>query len=261
MAVALAGCAGGGVSIPTQGKFIDVVAQHPAPIPLPEPEQVVLRPLLVSGNGVVEENALAAYVRVIVDHLLAAWPGPRPPLLIYVVPDPLFTAEALENGAIMITTGTFERFATTPALANEDSLAFLLAHELSQVLLGHPAKRSHMDRVMHTLSGVVALGSTVTGHTKFASIAKVAVNVAMGNEMAIELADKGLFPSWSRAQEEQADTLGIDLVARAGYSVEAAPAVMDALEAMEGPPQPRPDLIVVQKMACRSGWATISQMR
>lgn len=247
----LAGCVGNGVSIPAQGKFVDIVAQHPLTPSPPQPETVVLRPLLVSGQGVLEENALAAYVRTVMDRLLARWPGPRPIVSVYVVPGSDFTAEALRDGAIMITTGTFETLARTSSLRNEDALAFVVAHELSHVLLGHPAERARTSEMLHYASGVVALGSTIVGHSKLANVARVGVKVATFNEAGIELADGGLFPSWSRAQEEQADTLGIDLMARAGYSVEAVPAVLQALEAAEVSPGARPDLIVMEKNGFR----------
>lgn len=229
----------GGAGIPDKGTLLAGVKPDAggAQAAVTVPEAEVIRPFLISNSGVVVDPVVNAYTAEVVNRLLAGWPGVRPPLAFYVVPISDVTAEATANGGLMVTTGALTYLTQNAPMRTEDHFAFFVAHELSHILLGHTRDKEATQLWMHRASGAISLG--------FALLPKV-INPALGGELgrlgldraaagqlgamaAAGLADNVVLPSWSRSQERAADALAIDLMAKAGYLLDAVPEVLDVI--------------------------------
>ena len=102
------------------------------------------------------------------------------------------------------------------ALINtEDELAGVLAHEISHVTLRHHARQSQRG----VLPGVLALPGRAV---------RAVVGEDIGNiiNAPIEAAGQAYLSSYSRAQETEADRVGIRLAAKAGYDPNALGTVL-----------------------------------
>lgn len=228
-AMALAGCTGG-VGVPDKGRLIDQV-QPPAAYPQAPSVQSLLRPANTQSTGVVIAPQLTSYPQHIVDRLLAQWPGPRPDPQIYLVPVEGFTSDVSAGGAIFLNSGLIQYLHDHPEVQSEDALAFVLGHELSHILLGHTVANQNTKKIKDITTNVMKWGSLVGGKVAGAATSGAQAALAsMGSKIAM---DTALFPSWTRQQEEAADTLAIDLMNKAGYSVDTAQSILKALEAEE----------------------------
>ncbi len=108
-------------------------------------------------------------------------------------------AFALPGGKIGVYTGLLK------VAANQDQLAAVIGHEVAHVLAGHSAAR--VSNQMAAQLGV-ALGSAVTGVSPDM--------IGMGANLLL------LMP-YGRGDETEADVLGMDLMARAGFNPRQAP--------------------------------------
>lgn len=110
-------------------------------------------------------------------------------------------AFALPGGKIGVFTGLLK------VAENQNQLAAVIGHEVAHVLAGHSAAR--VSNQMATQLGV-ALGSAATGVS--------ADTIGMGANLLL------LLP-YGRGDETEADVLGLDLMAKAGFDPRQAPAL------------------------------------
>ena len=101
-------------------------------------------------------------------------------------------------------------------MENEAELAFVLGHEVGHVAADH--SRGRQNRGILTQLGALAVG-ILTGSGE---LAQVAGQVG-----------QGLFLSYSREQEYEADSLGIRYLAGAGYDANASAGILASLGASE----------------------------
>jgi predicted Zn-dependent protease len=152
----------------------------------------------------------------------------RPHAVVYANPNP--DAFATPSGMILVSHGLLER------VENEDQLAFILAHESSHALLRHHDKDWFLTSQQHTVAtgevGVQALGGVAkkTGDSSLSQNAEKWQAIGTG---VLMVSRDFIVPSWSRNQEDQADLLGIDLMAAAGYQPRAAVGVIDMMAEMQ----------------------------
>lgn len=227
----LAGCAavdtvtGGGSHVPDKGKMIDSLGQKPEQVPPtsaagPPSGYALARSHLVNGPGFMHAPDLEAYVNDVMRQLQAQLPTPSPPVKVFLSPIRSFEAEGCAEGGIVITLGTLSTLRST------DELAFILAHELSHVYLGHQRSRGELNDLTRKASALTSLAlnleSTLGG--------KQDKKAVIANQAALLIADDALFPAWSRAQEQAADALALDLMQRAGFSNLGATDVMEILQ-------------------------------
>lgn len=195
-------------------------------------ELVAVRPMLISGVGLMQVPDLQEHLDAILARLESNLPGAHPLLHVYLTPVRSFVAEGGPDGGIFISMGTVE------AIGSDDAIAFILGHELAHVWLGHFAHRVGTRQWEHSLSVLAQAGLRLSGGKAPAATGVQALLqptqrnliVTMG---ARDAADAVLFPSWARNQEMQADLVGVDLVAAAGYSPAGVDEVFDHLEAMD----------------------------
>ncbi|MCE2574245.1 M48 family metallopeptidase [Komagataeibacter sp. FNDCR2] len=228
----MAGHAAAAPDVPGKGKYISVitpVTSYPAMQPGPE----LLDPNNKIPVGVLSEPVTVAYLKKIANNLLAGWQGPRPPLYIYIQPSDQFTSDATIGGTLVFTTGVLNYFATSPAFQSEDCMAFVVAHELAHVLLNHPADMRNSKKMMDKTNGALQLMSTLAHMAKYAPVGGGAALAYVADSALVEMAQEYIFPIWQRGQEVEADTLAIDLMARANYSVEEALKVLEIFKQRE----------------------------
>lgn len=139
---------------------------------------------------------------------------PRERFSFYILDQEIPNAFAAPDGSIYVSRGLL---ALTDS---EDALAAILAHEISHIVLRHHLKQTRRKILPNLLRlPGVAIGSVVD--ERVGSM----VNAPINRLGEIYLA------SHSRAEESEADSLGIRLAARSGYRPEAMATILGQMEA------------------------------
>jgi len=135
----------------------------------------------------------------------------------HVIDDPNVNAWCMPGGKMAVYTGLIDRLAPS-----DDELAQVIGHEISHALLQHG--REQMSRAVATnvalQAGSIATGVNLTGLETVAMV-------------ALELPN-------SRGAELEADKVGIELAAKAGYDPQAAVTLWQKMAQLSGgarPPQ------------------------
>lgn len=167
-----------------------------------------------------------AYVRCVVNDLVrelpANWRNMGWETAVFVDNDP--NAFALPGGKVGVYTGIFK------VARNQDQLAAVIAHEI-----GHVVSRHHDERITRQAgaSGALQLIGGLLGSRYGAGAGNAAVQ---GGSI---LAQTGFLLPGSRAQESEADIVGQQLMARAGFDPRQAVDLWQNMIAAGGsrPPQ------------------------
>jgi predicted Zn-dependent protease len=163
--------------------------------------------ILAAYGGIYNDPRLQTLIEHTVEQLVAASERPDLHYKITVLNSQSVNAFALPSGQLYVTRGLI-------ALANDDSeLASVLAHEMGHVLAHHAEMREEHAREAELVSRVVS---------------DVVTDPAAG---ALALAKSKLaLASFSRAQEFEADAIGVAIAARAGYDPYGAVRFLTAME-------------------------------
>jgi predicted Zn-dependent protease len=140
---------------------------------------------------------------------------------VQVIDDPeTVNAWCMAGGRMAVYTGLLQKVDPT-----DDELAQVMGHEISHALANHTAER--MSVALATSAGLAVAGA-VAGDDHAAALG----GVALAAQLAIQLPN-------SRAAESEADRIGIELAAKAGYNPNAAISLWQKMEKAggEGPPQ------------------------
>jgi predicted Zn-dependent protease len=190
LGLVLAGCATS--TLPEQATAS--LPEPPKPAELPAATQREHQRILTAYNGAYEDARLEALVNETVEKLVAASERPDQRYRITILNSPAVNAFALPTGQLYVTRGLI-------ALANDTSeLASVLSHEMAHVIASHAAIREDKARQVALVSRVVndLLSDSEQGAL---ALAKSKITLA----------------SFSRAQEFEADGIGVGIAARAGY--------------------------------------------
>jgi predicted Zn-dependent protease len=181
-------------------------------VSLPSPPKQVQTPrdhqrILASYGGAYHDARLEAVIARIVTRLGAASGKPDLRYRVTILNSPAVNAFALPNGQLYVTRGLI-------ALANDTSeLASVLAHEMVHVIARHAAVRENQ-------AYQAAISNRDTND--------VLADPYMG---ALALAkSKIALATFSRAQEFEADSMGIGIAARAGFDPEGAARFLTSLD-------------------------------
>jgi predicted Zn-dependent protease len=150
--------------------------------------------------GLVTDPALLPYVQRVGARLAKLSPRQDVSYTFQIVDIAAPNAFALPNGNIYVSRGLLALAAT------EDELAGTLAHELAHVAARHTVRSANVAAAtspFRILTGIAGVGET---------------------------ASEAFLAPYSREQEREADTLGLDLAARAGYDPTALPRLLESLE-------------------------------
>jgi predicted Zn-dependent protease len=140
---------------------------------------------------------------------------------VQVIDDPeTVNAWCMAGGRMAVYTGLLDKVDPT-----DDELAQVLGHEISHALANHTAER--MSVALATSAGLAVAGALSKDDNSAALGA-----VALAAQLAIQLPN-------SRAAESEADRIGIELAAKAGYNPNAAISLWQKMEKAGGggPPQ------------------------
>src|SRR5437773_10618695 len=166
--------------------------------------------------GLVDDPKLGTYVQEVGQRLAARSPRRDVTYTFAVVEMAEPNAFALPGGELFVSRGL-------PVLAtSEDELTGVLGHEIGHVAARHAARR--VTRAA-PLALVTALGAGITG------LVSPAVGGLLGG--VGELANSALLAPYSRDQEREADRVGQEIVAGAGYDPAALSTSLHTLEREE----------------------------
>lgn len=191
------------------------------------------------GYGLVHAPELQRHLSQVLARLAAQSPVRGVPARVHVTANPgQYGAKSTPDGSIFLFLGTVQQ------AESEDEVAAVLAHELSHVVRGHAAVDLSKDVQAH---GVLWSGVALAAHAWVAKERGTGSSGALRDQatamtaqaLLLQLTQRVLIPSWSRTQEREADLLGIDLVAAAGYDPHAFETMLDRMLAAEAtaPPQ------------------------
>lgn len=158
-----------------------------------------------------------AYVRCVANAVTAALPGNTQAWEVTLFKDDSANAFALPGGKIGVNSGLL-RVAT-----NQDQLATVIGHEVAHVLARHSGERLSTQAVVETgLQAVQTLSGAATP-------AKQQLMGLLGVGAQV-----GVLLPFSRAQESEADLLGLDLMARAGFDPRQSVVLWQNMERANG---------------------------
>jgi predicted Zn-dependent protease len=220
-AATLAACA---VS-PTGRRQLALVSEDSAIVASQEAYAMQIGELRKAGKIVSESSSAARRVDSITGRLVAQAIELRPETAdwewsVEVIDDPeMVNAWCMAGGRMAVYTGLIQKLDPT-----DDELAQVMAHEISHALANHTAER--MSVAIATNAGVALAGvlSEDAQRTMTAAAVAAALAIQMPN---------------SRAAESEADEIGIELAAKAGYNPNAAITLWEKMAnvAGSGPPQ------------------------
>ena len=158
--------------------------------------KLVTDPRLVNRVKVITERLVAQAVKMRPDSARWEWS-------VQVIDEPkTVNAWCMAGGRMAIYTGLIQQVDPT-----DDELAQVMGHEIAHALANHTAER--MSMAMASSAGVIAAG--ILADNSGAAMA----TAAAAAQLAIQLPN-------SRTAETEADRIGIELAAKAGYDPRAA---------------------------------------
>jgi len=220
------------------------VAQEPIRLPNG------LTALRMAEDSVAYVPELAGYINQMGARVLAGAPITGAPVRFYVTANEDFgAAKAFPDGAVGIPVGLLR------AVDSEDELAFVLGHEAAHVLLGHHDLdwiKSFNGKLVSAAEIGLAMGVAAGQKLGRSDLAQGADKAALIAQAFWFVSDKGLFPSFTREQEDEADLLGFDLMIRAGYNPDGAFSALNQLEAWEKAVADRPSPLALRRATLES---------
>ncbi|MEB3212474.1 MAG: M48 family metallopeptidase [Leptolyngbyaceae bacterium] len=166
--------------------------------------QLVRQEFTLYNNSQVER-----YVNQVGQRLVPASTRPDIPYTFQVVQDDQINAFATMGGYVYVTTGLLQ------AADNEAQMASVLAHEIGHIASRHAIEQMREQAIARGLMSAAGVDESV------------AVNI--GVELAVNRRN-------SRADEREADQLGLNTLRSAGYAPSAMVAFMEKLLSQGSPP-------------------------
>ncbi len=221
LAVTVAAC----VVSPTGRRQLALVSEDSAIVASEEAYAMQIGELRDAGKIVAESSSAARRVDAITGRLVAQAIEMRPETAdwdwsIEVIDDPeVVNAWCMAGGRMAVYTGLLQKVDPT-----DDELAQVLAHEISHALANHTAER--MSVAIAANAGVLLAGVLSEDSQRAMS------NAALAAALAVQMPN-------SRTAESEADEIGIELAAKAGYNPNAAISLWQKMGSVSGggPPQ------------------------
>lgn len=142
----------------------------------------------------VNDPAMRSYIQAMGDRIVAQTPLAGRPFEFEIVDDPSVNAFSIPGGHVYVNAGLLSQ-------ANHaDELAGVLSHEISHVVARHVLKQVEQQNEINTI-GAILLGQNSN------ALAQIVAQVVAGGAMA----------RFSRADEKEADDLGLQYMTAAGY--------------------------------------------
>jgi len=210
---------------PTGRRQLSLVSEESAIAASKEAYLTQMNELGTAGK-LVTDPAIKARVDKITGRLVAQAVMVRPATAqwewsVQVIDDPMMiNAWCMAGGRMAVYTGLLQQIQPT-----DDELAQVMGHEISHALANHTAER--MSVAMASQAGVAIAGVFADDNAGLVMGA-----AALAAQYAVQLPN-------SRASESEADEIGIEIAAKAGYNPNAAVTLWEKMGAAggEGPPQ------------------------
>jgi predicted Zn-dependent protease len=170
---------------------------------------------------VLDDVLLSDYLNTLGYRLVAFSPKPDQPFTFFIVRDPSINAFALPGGFVGVNAGLI----TTTA--SESELAAVLAHEISHVTQQHLVRAVEAEQkyaplmVLAMVGAIVAASHQSPYSTSNADIGAIATVQGLAQQMQI---------NFTRADEAEADRVGIQLLAKANFDVDAMAGFFDRMQ-------------------------------
>ena len=165
--------------------------------------------------GQIQDNALNDYVNQVGRNIAARTHRQSMPYSFRVVNATYVNAYAFPGGSIACTRGVLL------SLENEAELAALLGHELGHVNARHTAQQMSKGALAQSFVGSISVLAG-TQATIFGQLASQLGSIGAG----------ALLASYSRDNEREADTLGMEYMVKAGYNSRGMVELMDMLRSL-----------------------------
>lgn len=160
------------------------------------------------SRALVRDEAVNTYLRDIVCRMTADHCAD---IRVYIVRTPVFNASMAPNGMMQVYSGLLLR------TRNEAQLAAVLGHEIGHYLRKHSLQKWRDARAKADFGAFLSLGLALAGIPAVGSLTQMALLASIF--------------SYSRDQEREADDIGIQLMAKAGYAPGEAARVWEQLVA------------------------------
>ena len=187
-----------------------------------------------TGLGLVYAPNLDSYLQSVLNRVLAVAPVSNIPAEVHVRASEEFGAMSTADADIFLDLGLVR------SMQSEDQLAFVLAHELSHVILGHTSseivKKTEQQALALTELGL-AVGAQVRAAQGKGTGGMAHDARLKQQKQALALNSLVLSPAWTRGQEREADLLGTDMLVKAGYNPSAVDEVLAKLTEIEADPE------------------------
>jgi predicted Zn-dependent protease len=161
---------------------------------------------LRNAGVIIEDPLLSEYVRVIGSQLASQVNDGDFKFEFFVVDDNRINAFALPGGFVGINSGLIM------ASDNENELAGVLAHEISHVTQRHIARSIYENQRMSLVSTAAMLAAVLLG-----AAADLGANATTGLLTAAQAGGMQQQINFTRAHEAEADRVGMDVLAAAGF--------------------------------------------
>ncbi len=228
VAVSLTGCQ----SNPVTGRSqLMLISEDTAIAQSAEAYSAMVKPLAEKGKVNSDPKVLARVERI-TSRIVAQAVKYRPESenwnwSIRVIDDPeTVNAWCMAGGRMAIYTGLIEKLNAT-----DDEIAQVMGHEISHALLAHTAER--MSRALAMQLGIIGVAATQSSDTQGSMVVQ---GVSLAAVVALELPN-------SRTAESEADVVGIELAAKAGYDPRAAETLWKKMAEQSGSGESRFDFL------------------
>jgi predicted Zn-dependent protease len=199
-------------------------AKAPKPLPSAQPMTASdkstgakAHPQILSEFGGLYEGPQAGYVRNVGQKIAmqSGLSNAQGDFTVSLLNTPVNNAFAIPGGYVYVTRQLMG------LMNNEAELASVLGHEVGHVAARHGQKRSSRA----TKGGLLAAGATILG-----AVLGGSQGAELGQQVGGQLATRWVL-GYSRAQEYQADDLGVSYLAKSGYDPMAASTMLASLAA------------------------------
>lgn len=170
-----------------------------------------------STRDYLDDAEITDYLNTVGDRLAASSPSPYRHFEFFVVRDPTINAFALPGGYIGVHTGLIS------AARNESELAAVLAHEIAHVTQNHIARMVDAQKTSG-LASLAALAIAILAARSNSQVSQAAATLAGAMNVQSQL-------DFSRDHEREADRVGLQTLAQAGYSPAGMVSFFERLQA------------------------------
>ncbi|HSE12928.1 MAG TPA: M48 family metalloprotease [Rudaea sp.] len=176
---------------------------------------------LRNQNMVLDDELLADYLNTLGFRLVAYSPKPDQPFTFFVVRDNAINAFAMPGGFVGVNTGLILM------TRDEDELAAVLAHEISHITQNHLIRAVEAEQKMTPLMVLAMIGALAAASqqspysTSNADVGAIAAVQGLAAQMQI---------NFTRADETEADRIGINTLAKANFNPDAMADVFENMQ-------------------------------